>query len=125
MGRLAVLQGSRQATAGGTPYYVGGPFSMAGDVTWKCTTISGYRSPLQPVTTNINPSSFEASLVVDGADVFALRWYSQNGLAAREANVFVLPWFDGLRFNAGQTVGWNLTADLQGYVSCSFIGERD
>ena len=125
MGRVAFLQDSRQTASSGQPYYIGGPYAMPSDVLWKCTTIAGYRSPLQPVSQNVNPDLYEAALVVDGADVCAFRWFSQNGVAAREASVMVLPWFDGLRFNAGQTVGWNLTRGVQGYVSCSFIGERD
>lgn len=124
MGRAVVLQGSVQATVV-TTGYVCGPLVPATDVTWKCTSFTVYRSPLQPSAQNLSNDYFEASLYVAGSEVFALRFFAQNGAAAREANVFVLPWFDGLRFTTGQSFGWYLTRAIQGYVSTSFVGERD
>lgn len=125
MGRLAFIQGGRQVSSSGQPYYIHGPHAMATDVVWKCTTVTGYRSPLQPSNQNLGSNYMETSLLVSEVEVFAFRMYCQNGVMAREANVFVLPWFDGLRFTSGQTAGWSLTRGLQGYVATSFIGERD
>ncbi len=118
-GRLVTIYDRLQLSSSGDGSYLGQSV-LPSDVRWKCTAICGYTSPWQPGPALGNDFAL-VQLHVNQVPVWEVRTSSPTFVDS----LTVLPWGDGLRFTAGERVGWNITLiGLQSVWSSTFIGVR-
>lgn len=124
MGRLINVY-NRFLTSPSSDDVVLGDHAPSANVVWKCAHVALWRTPWTGEPTAGSLDGGTVQIRINSSAVFEAR---MHGLVSQAKHAFslVVPWGDGLRFTANETIGWYIAEwNLQGVIHAGFIGTHD